>query len=117
NVPPAGAVVKDDAGTTVLTIDPARVSERGVDAASQDPVWQVDISDLEKPGTYTISVGEHVSDPFTIAAHPYERALLAGLKSFYFQRTRTALAEPYAVWEGDRYTRAEPSHVHDDVGW
>jgi endoglucanase len=117
NVAPTGAVVKDAAGKAVLTIEASRISERGLDAASQDSVWQVDITDLEKPGTYTIAVGEHVSDPFTIAAHPYERALVAGLKSFYFQRTRTALVEPYAVWEGDRYTRAGVSHAHDDVGW
>jgi endoglucanase len=117
NVSPAGAIVKDAAGKRVLTIEPARISERGTDAASQDPVWQVDISELDKPGTYTLAVGDHISDPFTIAAHPYDRALVAGLKSFYFQRTRTALVEPHAVWEGDRYTRAKPSHVHDDVGW
>src|SRR5262245_58170934 len=47
NVPPVGAVVKDAAGKVVLAIEPSRVSERGVDAASQDPVWQVDVSDLE----------------------------------------------------------------------
>ena len=31
--------------------------------------------------------------------------------------TRTALEEPYARWDKDTYTRAQPSHVHDDVGW
>lgn len=117
NVPPAGAVVKDAAGKVVLAIEVSRVRELGIDAASQDPVWQVDLSDLDKPGTYTIAVGGAVSDPFTIAANPYQRALVAGLKSFYFQRTRTALEAPYAVWDGDAYTRAEVSHAHDDVGW
>ena len=63
------------ANTTVLPL------QNGVDAASQDPVWQVDISDLEKPGTYTIAVGDAVSDPFTIAADPYARALVAGLRT------------------------------------
>ncbi len=117
NVAPTGAVVKDAAGKVVVTIDDRRVSARGVDAASKDPVWQVDLSDLDQPGWYTVEVGAAVSDRFEIAAQPYDRALLAGLKSFYFQRTRTALAAPYAIWDGDAYTRAAPSHVHDDVGW
>ncbi len=117
NVAPVGAVVKDAAGEVVLTVDASRVEERGVDEASQDPVWQIDLSDLETPGRYTVVVGEHVSDPFEIAARPYDRALLAGLKSFYFQRTRTALVEPYARWDGEVYARSKPSHVHDDVGW
>jgi endoglucanase len=47
----------------------------------------------------------------------YGKALLAGLKSFYFQRCRTALPEPYAVWEGKAYTRSAPCHVHEDVAW
>jgi endoglucanase len=57
------------------------------------------------------------SDPFEVGAHLYDRSIVAGLKSFYFQRTRTALPEPYAVWEGKAYTRKNPSHVHQDVGW
>jgi endoglucanase len=117
NVAPAGAVVKDGKGKVVLTVDAGRVVERGVDLASQDPVWQVDISDLDTPGRYTIELGDAASDPFEIAAQPYREALVAGLKSFYFQRTRTALEEPFAVWDGDAYTRAKPSHAHGDVGW
>lgn len=117
NVPPVGAEVRDAAGQVVLVVDAARVREVGVDEASQDPVWQVDLTSLDTPGRYTIVHGEHASDPFEIAARPYDRALLAGLKSFYFQRTRTALALPYAQWDGDAYTRAAPSHVHGDVGW
>lgn len=119
NVDPAGAVVKDERGKTVVTVAAAAISPRGLDAASQDPVWQVDLSALDQPGRYTVESadGAATSDPFTIAARPYDQALLAGLKSFYFQRTRTALEEPFAVWEGDSYTRANPSHVHDDVGW
>jgi endoglucanase len=119
NVDPAGAVVKDDHGKVVLTIAAAAISARGTDAASQDPVWQVDLAALDKPGRYTLGSadGAAKSDPFTLGARPYDQALIAGLKSFYFQRTRTALEEPYATWEGDTYARANPSHVHDDVGW
>jgi endoglucanase len=117
NVDPTGAVVKNEAGKVVLTVDAKRISDRGLDESSQDPVWQVDLTDLDTPGRYTIEVGDAVSDPFDIARRPYDRALLAGIKSFYFQRTRTALVEPYATWDGDSYTRAKPSHVHGDVGW
>lgn len=117
NVDPTGALVKDAAGKVVLRIDAARISARGTDAASRDPVWQVDLSALTAPGRYTVEVGGAASDPFEIADRPYDRALLAGLKSFYFQRTRTSLDLPCAAWDGDAYTRARPSHVHGDVGW
>jgi endoglucanase len=116
NVAPDHAVVKDAAGAIVLAIGPERVSERGVDVASQDPVWQVDLGDLPA-GRYTVEATGAASDPFVIEDHPYDRALVAGVKSFYFQRTRTALVEPYARWDGDAYTRATPSHVHGVVGW
>jgi endoglucanase len=117
NLDPRGAVVRDARGVAVITIDEHRTDDRGLDESSQDRVWQVDLTDLDEPGTYTIELGEHRSDPFVVEARPYDRALLAGLKSFYFQRTRTALVEPYATWDGDSYTRAAVSHVHDDVGW
>jgi endoglucanase len=117
NVPPLGAVVRDERGKVAFTVAGEHVREHGLDAASQDPVWQVELR-LDRPGRYTIETPDGAkSDPFTVEARPYARALLAGLKSFYFQRTRTALEEPYARWDKDAYTRAQPSHVHDDVGW
>jgi endoglucanase len=119
NVAPAHAVVKDAAGAVVLAIAADRISERGVDPASKDPVWQADISELDVPGRYVIENdgGAVTSDPFVIAERPYDEALVAGLKSFYFQRTRTALIKPFAQWNGDAYVRERPSHVHGDVGW
>jgi endoglucanase len=117
NVAPGNAVVRDATGAVVYTIRPADVVARGVDEASQDPVWQVDFSAVRRPGRYTLACDGAESDPFEIGERVYDEALLAGLKSFYFQRSRTALVEPYAVWRGDAYLRAKPSHVHDDVGW
>jgi endoglucanase len=117
NVDPAGASVKDSSGGVALNVNADMIDAHGTDAASQDPVWQVDLSSLDKPGTYTVHVGDYSSDPFVIGADIYETAKLAGLKSFYFQRTRTALEKPYAVWEGNAYLREKPSHMHDDVGW
>src|SRR5436190_15092491 len=52
NIEPRNAVVSDvRSGTLALRIDAARIQARGLDAASKDQVWQVDITDLRKPGT------------------------------------------------------------------
>ncbi|HEY2731589.1 MAG TPA: glycoside hydrolase family 9 protein [Polyangia bacterium] len=118
NVEPKNAVVKDArSGQTVLRIEAAHVKARGVDAASKDPVWQVDITGLRTPGTYTIVADGAESDPFQVAQGLYDHAITAGIKSFYFQRTRTALLPPFATWEGNSYIRKTASHVHADVGW
>jgi len=122
NVEPKNARVVDAKGAVALTIAADKVSARGVDKASLDPVWQVDISELKKPGTYTIendggASGAAKSDPFVVGDTVYDEAVVAGIKSFYFQRTRTALPKPFAIWKGDAYTRDKPSHAHADVGW
>jgi endoglucanase len=117
NVEPKDAVVKDEAGKVVLKLTADKIVAKGVDESSKDPVWQVDFSDLKTPGTYVLESAGAKSDPFKIGDDVHQVALLAGLKSFYFQRTRTALEKPFAVWEGDEYLRKKPSHVHDDVGW
>jgi endoglucanase len=118
NVEPKNAAVKDaKTGKTVLTIAGKHVEARGLDEASRDQAWQVDFSELRTPGRYKLACDGGESDAFDIGEHLYGNAIVAGLKSFYFQRTRTALVEPYAVWEGKAYTRKKPSHVHEDVGW
>ncbi len=117
NVPPEGAVVKDEAGTVVYRFEPKDLVNKGIDRASRDPVWQADFSALEQPGRYVIQVGAMTSDAFAIGRGLYRGALLASLKQFYLQRCRTELVAPHAVWEGDEYTRSEACHVHDDVAW
>jgi endoglucanase len=116
NVEPKNAVVKRGEDV-VLRIRADQISARGIDPASQDPVWHVDFSELSTPGTYTLECEGAESDAFVVGEGIYDKALSAGLKSFYFQRTRTPLVKPYAVWEGEAYTRQKASHVHDDVGW
>jgi endoglucanase len=54
---------------------------------------------------------------FQIGEGIYRSGLLAGAKSFYFQRCRTALALPQAAWEGRSYARAAACHAHGEVGW
>jgi endoglucanase len=119
NVDPAGATVEDAAdGRTVMTIGPAQVSRRGIDPASRDPVWQVDLSDLRAPGRYRVVVaGTTQSDLFLIEPGLYGRAVQAGAKSFYFQRCRTALLPPSASWHSRDYARPGACHAHGEVGW
>ena len=117
NIEPKAALIRDQAGKVAYTFRAQDVKERGRDESSQDLVWQADFSTLVEPGRYTIEAGNAKSDSFLIGKAVYAKALLAGLKSFYFQRCRTALPEPYAVWEGKAYTRAAPCHVHEDVAW
>jgi endoglucanase len=117
NVDPTGAVIVDHEDRVVFRVDSATVEERGTDDASKDPVWQVDFTALQALGRYQFQAGEMLSDPFLIFSNPYEEAIVAGLKSFYFQRTRTALEAPYAVWNSDSYLRPGVSHDHEDVGW
>jgi len=117
NIPPERVQVLDEAGTVAYTVPPDHIRNLGVDRASQDPVFWADFSALTRPGRYVIANGEHRSDPFVIAEAPYRLVLIAAQKAFYFQRTRTRLEKPYAVWEGDEFLRPGISHAHDDVGW
>jgi endoglucanase len=118
NIEPKNATVREaQSGRIALPLAPENIRSFGLDPASKDPVWQVDFTELRKAGTYRIVADGAESDPFRIGDGLYDQALVAGLKSFYFQRTRTALVPPYAVWEGKAYTRKTASHAHDDVGW
>ena len=101
----------------MLSIEAKQVIAKGKDAASQDPVWQVDFSAFDKPGKYKLASGSAESDAFEIGKNLYRTAVVAGLKSFYFQRCRTALVEPFATWEGKSYLRKGACHDHDEVGW
>src|SRR6185295_17354121 len=94
-----------------------KISARGVDAASKDPVWQVDFSELKTPGRYTLEGAGAKSDPFQIGESLYALTLKAGMKHFYLQRCRTPLVEPYATWEGKSYTRQGKCHAHEQIGW
>jgi endoglucanase len=117
NVEPIEPVVRDLDGNVVLRLDRRHVVDRGMDVASRDPVWQADFSELDRPGRYVLASAFGESAPFEIGEGVYQRAMLAAQKSFYFQRTRTALVEPFATWDGHHYLRRSPSHAHADVGW
>ncbi len=117
NFAPSDVSVLDQQGEVAYRIPATKITSRGVDPASQDTVWQADFSELRAPGRYLIANGEQKSDAFEIGPNVYRRALIAAQKMFYFQRTRTRLEKPYAVWDGDAFTREGVSHAHDQVGW
>ena len=117
NVEPIDPLVREVGGEVVLRLGRKQIIQQGMDAASRDPVWQVDFSELQRPGRYVLASAFGDSAPFEIGEAVYERALIAGQKSFYFQRTRTALQAPFAMWDGRAYLRNQPSHVHGEVGW
>lgn len=124
NVDPKGAVVKNAAGKAVLTIADKHITKWGFDKISQDDVWQVDISEIKKKGTYTIEAAEmknewYKSDTFVIDDYwkVHGHAVQTLIKSFYFQRTRTNIVDPYAKWNGHSYIREGVSHTYEDVGW
>jgi endoglucanase len=117
NVEPRGAVIRDASGKAVYTMTDASSKKLGVDRSSGDPVWQVDFTPFDRSGRYTIEVGGQKSEPFTIGDEVYRQALVAGLKYFYFQRCRTKLEKPFAVWENDAYLRPGVCHAHDQIAW
>ncbi|MBN2342684.1 MAG: glycoside hydrolase family 9 protein [Deltaproteobacteria bacterium] len=124
NVDPKGAVVKDASGKVVMTVKDSQIKEFGLDPASKDQVWQVDISELKTKGTYTVEAAEmknewYKSDPFVVDDYwkVQSHAVQTLVKSFYYQRTRTNIVDPYAKWNGHSYIRENVSHAHDDVGW
>src|SRR4051812_20717548 len=71
NVPPTHAVVRELGGRIVFEIPAQNIEARGLDPASQDHVWQVDFSALERPGRYVIACDEAESEPFVIADRIY----------------------------------------------
>ena len=117
NVNPKGAVIKTEKGKVAYKVKAADIHSFGVDPASKDPVWQVDFSALSAADRYYFQAGKAKSDPFSIGLGLYEEALQASIKSFYYQRCRTALTEPFAKWKDHSYTRRGPCHAHAEVGW
>ncbi len=117
NVPPQGAVVKDETGKVAYTFKATDIVDKGVDKSSLDPTWQADFTTVEAPGRYIIEIGSTRSDVFVIGSGVYKEALVASIKQFYFQRCRTKLEAPYATWKGDQFTRGAACHVHEDVAW
>lgn len=56
---------------------------------------EVDFSKVSTPGQYTLVAGKY-QQPVIISQHPYDAALKASLKAYYFQRTGMALDAKYA---------------------
>ncbi len=116
NSAPKSPYLRSESGQRI-EIAPSAIRAFGLDKNSQDEVWSVDFSAVTTVGRYVLVNGKDESDPFQIGVD-YQRALLAGLRHFYFQRCRTELKEPHIIWdsEDDDYSRATACHQHEGVG-
>jgi endoglucanase len=78
-------------------------SARAYWAASEDSIRNYDFSGLRTPGTYRIKIpGVGVSYPFRISQDVYTEITKASIKSYYYQRSSTALLATHA----GQYARA-----------
>ena len=65
--------------------------------AEQQDVKQANFSEFKTPGTYKVVVeGVEHSEPFLVSDDSYTSLLLAGIKSYYFQRSGTDLNSRFA---------------------
>lgn len=72
------------------------------DPASGDTVYEMDFTQVEKPGTYRISINNELSPEFEIKSGVYHNLSDALLKSMYFQRCGVELEQRYASdWKHD----------------
>ena len=53
-------------GEVALRLGKRHIVDLGMDLASRDPVWQVDFSELERPGRYVLAAAFGESEPFEI---------------------------------------------------
>lgn len=89
---PGGQVVLEGVG-----------SDRAFWEPSGDSIRNYDFSKLQTPGTYRVKLpGVGVSYPFRIASDVYTAATKASIKSYYYQRSSTALLAEHA----GQYARA-----------
>ena len=96
----------------VQSISLQRWSNGAVHSSSGDRVWQGEFSNLRIPGTY------HVFDPannvqsfdFDIREDAYNSILTASTKSYYYQRSGTAITPEY----GEQWTHG-PAHIANQL--
>jgi endoglucanase len=116
----------------VVPADGGSIARKGEDPCSGRPVWWVDFSPVEAPGTYQL-VGaglDGASYPFVIQPDVYRDVLRAALKTFYRQRCGIAKAAAHAgAWadaaachRSDAATAASAGHAPHGVrdlagGW
>lgn len=96
----------------VQSISLQRWSNGAVHSSSGDRVWQGEFSNLRSPGTY------HIYDPandvqsfdFDIREDAYNSILTASTKSYYYQRSGTAITPEY----GEQWTHG-PAHIANQL--
>lgn len=83
----------DEKGKTVVF---GKLAPLGRWELSGDTMAMGDFSRWTKAGTYRLSVGDTVSEPFRIGAGIYRTTLLKAIRSYWFQRASLALPESLA---------------------
>lgn len=69
----------------------------GMDASSNDNIWQIDFSALKESGTYYILSGKGEKSPvFSIGRNIYDSLKYDVMKALYFQRCGCALTKEHA---------------------
>ncbi len=112
----------DDTVVYTVPADGGSITFKGSDGMnSGDTVWWVDFSGFASDGTYRLfsaQLGAQSYD-FEIRDDIYNQAVLAGLKTYYYQRCNVAKqtahagnwADPAACHTGDATTSAANGHV------
>lgn len=86
-----------------------KLIHKGTWQASGEKVMMGDFSEFKTPGNYTILIDDELASyPFEIKENLYQEALLAAVKSYYFQRASMPIEEAY----GGKYARAA-GHADD----
>ncbi len=76
------------------TVDTFSLSQEKLDPVVQDKVYPIDFSQVNKPGTYFLKLGNFESTPFSIGTDIYQQPLITLLRSYYLQRCGVALNDP-----------------------
>ena len=83
----------------------------GDDPASGDHIHQIDLSALDKPGEYRLTVGGNKGRPLTVSADIYRPVARAALNYFYQTRAGTPIDARFA---GAQWARPA-GHAHEVV--
>ena len=90
-------------------------SNTGMDASSDDNIWQIDFSALKESGTYYILSGKgEKSSVFSIGRNIYGPLKNDVMKAFYFQRCGCALTEEHAGLYTHDACHTAPAILYED---
>ncbi len=90
-------------------------SNTGMDASSNDNIWQIDFSALKESGTYYILSGKGEKSPvFSIGQNIYDSLKNDVMKALYFQRCGCALTKEHAGPYTHEACHTAPAILYED---